>query len=156
MSKRPKGQPARWYETETGRWDSAVEAALASGDERRRNLAWVIIGQTGGLRGCQSQFAERIGKTQGQVSSWLRGVQGITDDAIEALVEGTGLYRLDFIRPDHPLAIRHGNGPAWEPGDPEWLKWWTVWSQLDPEHHPPIRDLIRDYPHFFPKECDQF
>lgn len=140
----------RWYASRPGRWDAAVEDALASADARRRNLAWIMLARVGGGRGCQSEFARLIGRGQGQISNWLRGERELTRESLEAICHGTAVELDDLLRPDHPLAIRHGSGRAWEPGDPEWFLWWSVWRAADPDAHPAIAELLRDYPQLFP------
>jgi transcriptional regulator with XRE-family HTH domain len=143
---------ARWYADHPNRWDETLEDALASGDFRRRNLAWIIILEVGGGRGCQGRFGERIGKAQGIVSNWLRGKRELNSASLASIAKAVGRPISDLETPCHPLAVSSGGGIIYEPGDAAWLRWWAMWRLEDPINHPPVRELVRDFPDLFPAD----
>lgn len=111
-----------------GRWVPQIEDALASGVPDRIGVAWAIIMETGGQRGCQTKAARVWGVHRARVSEALSGAAPISD----AILAGIG--RTSNIRPDvlwsgcHPFAIRppFNDTEPLEPGDVAWEAQWAM------------------------------
>jgi hypothetical protein len=145
----------RWYELENGRFLPGIEESLRSDDPRRKAFAWLLLLHVAGQeRGFQTRAAAKIGCTQGQVSAWLKGDRDLSREAMKKIAKAFSVPLSTLYRPDHPYAVVLGVHEIFEPGDPDWVRWWGLMRLANPELNPSIKWLVKNTPALFPLEFE--
>jgi hypothetical protein len=145
----------RWYENTNGRYPKTLEVALASGEPKRRAFAWALLMYADAhSRGFQVRAAEKIGCAQGQISAWLTGERDLSKNATLRIAKGLQMDVNTLYRPDHPFAIVLGPNEVYEPGDTEWVHWYSLMRLANPDVNPSIAWLIKNIPAIFPLDFE--
>lgn len=114
---------ATWYRGgKDPRFCTAINAALASQNPRKRAFAWLVIDVVGhGGHGCGRAFARIVGLSPARVSQYLsdhpRGGRDIPQSVLEQLASKLNMPIERLVSPHHPLAIIPATGEPLEPGD---------------------------------------
>lgn len=140
----------KWWANRPGRWEPAIEEALASGRAVSVGLAWAIVLVTGGDRpGCIAEFCRRAKVSEPAVDNGLKG-RSFGPRQRARVVANTGLRDDLFTRAEHPYSFgSHAIGSRIEPGHPLWAGFWQIMADSDPGT-PSVSELRQNHPKLFP------